>query len=493
MARIAFYKETAGAALKKRKAVAKKTREKLSKSLEEVHKTGRKKDGSPAKYKKAAAKKTAAKPPKAKAAEKAKTSFKAVKSSKSEPKQIKAKSEWGKGSKHEAQLVELLGDKVYEAGKNGRFVVHHYKKEKVATVTDSDSGDTKFFHGTGARGAARRYANHVANKATGKAKPKESKAAAPKGKEKNPSKYGYPTTGRKIDPDSRVAKLRAKGVSDDDIVDKIDKDVVDFTRGLKEGHGTSEIIAGSPGTGKSFLVERELGKENRGDTWERISGGAVTPRALYSFLYRNRNGKVLVLDDVDAFKNIDMVNMLKGALDSDLQEVSWESQGTRQKPKGMSEDDFYAQLDKELDASEAGDDDADNGVKKKKGGKKVAWKPPAKFKFTSKVVFITNKPMKKILNDPNIGAVASRSSKVDYDYDDRLIMTKLRKTWKHVEADKLPEDDRKRIFDMIETSYKKGNLQNISMRVMKNAINQKRTSGITWDRLQEMIEDGSLA
>lgn len=498
MARIAHYMEIAKAAPKKSgKKASKDTNDKRSKSLKEVHRTGVKKDGEKAKYKKAAAKTPAvkkasdkkAKPPDtAKAKKPAKVASKPTKP-KAGPKKSALLGEWGKGTKHEAQLVELLGDKVHEAGKNGRFVVHHYKKEKVATVTDSKSGEVKFFNGRGSKSAARRYADHVANSIEngGSRKPDKVK----KGKEKNANEHGYPTTGRKLDPDSLVSRLRDKGVSDDDIVDKIDKRVVQFTRGLKEDNGTSEIISGSAGTGKTFLVKQTLGADNLGKTWEHLAGGAVTARALYSFLYRNRDGKILVLDDVDAFKNLDMVNMLKGALDSDLQKVSWESQGTRTKPKGMSDEDFYSQLDRELEESEDGSDEDGKGSKKK--AKKQTWKPPSSFKFTSKVIFITNKPMKQIINDPHLGAVASRASRVDYDFDDRLIMTKLRKTWKHIEADKLPEEDRKRIFDMIEKSYKGGKAQNLTMRVMKNAIAQKKTSGMGWDDLQEMIDDGSLA
>ena len=48
-----------------------------------------------------------------------------------------------------------------------------------------------------------------------------------------------------------------------------------------------------------------------------LKGGSISTFGLYKFLYRNRNDKIIVLDDSDALlKDKAVVNMLKSAMDS---------------------------------------------------------------------------------------------------------------------------------------------------------------------------------
>lgn len=81
------------------------------------------------------------------------------------------------------------------------------------------------------------------------------------------------------------------------------------------------ILHGEGGIGKSVLTLNEVKKELKAEEWE-YSNGYTTPLALYDFLYKNRNKRVVILDDVEGvFDNHISLSILKGAL--------WDSDGKR--------------------------------------------------------------------------------------------------------------------------------------------------------------------
>jgi hypothetical protein len=100
----------------------------------------------------------------------------------------------------------------------------------------------------------------------------------------------------------------------------------DMTRAVKKGAVRAMIVSGPPGVGKSFGVEKVLGKH---DVMANIAGneklkkyevvkGAMSALGLYSKLYQYSDSKnILVFDDCDSVLLDDLsLNILKAALDS---------------------------------------------------------------------------------------------------------------------------------------------------------------------------------
>ena len=100
----------------------------------------------------------------------------------------------------------------------------------------------------------------------------------------------------------------------------------DMTRAVKKGAVRAMIVSGPPGVGKSFGVERVLGKH---DLMASVAGneklkkyevvkGAMSALGLYSKLYQYSDAKnILVFDDCDSVLLDDLsLNILKAALDS---------------------------------------------------------------------------------------------------------------------------------------------------------------------------------
>jgi hypothetical protein len=100
----------------------------------------------------------------------------------------------------------------------------------------------------------------------------------------------------------------------------------DMTRAVKKGAVRAMIVSGPPGVGKSFGVEKVLGKH---DVMANIANdqklkkyevvkGAMSALGLYSKLYQYSDAKnILVFDDCDSVLLDDLsLNILKAALDS---------------------------------------------------------------------------------------------------------------------------------------------------------------------------------
>ena len=100
----------------------------------------------------------------------------------------------------------------------------------------------------------------------------------------------------------------------------------DMTKAVKAGKVRSMIVTGPPGVGKSFGVEKVLGKH---DLMANVAGneklkkyevvkGAMSALGLYNKLYQYSDAKnILVFDDCDSVLLDDLsLNILKAALDS---------------------------------------------------------------------------------------------------------------------------------------------------------------------------------
>lgn len=160
----------------------------------------------------------------------------------------------------------------------------------------------------------------------------------------------------------------------------------EFVRMVADGTSPSLIVTGDGGLGKSFtiievlescglkdattqLIDGEIGAAHSGNSnFFYTIKGFSTAKALYRKLYENRN-RILLLDDVDVFKDPTAKLILKAALDSTGRRIiSWNSE----QPFG-SEDDL-----------------------------------PQQFEFKGGIIFITNTPSYKIDQ-----AIRTRSILVD--------------------------------------------------------------------------------
>lgn len=93
-----------------------------------------------------------------------------------------------------------------------------------------------------------------------------------------------------------------------------------ISKAVAENNIRSLIVSGTPGTGKSFGVEKimeEHSKKN-GTFYYTIIKGSITPILMFSTLWECRSkNSVLILDDCDsAFDDVETLNLLKAASDS---------------------------------------------------------------------------------------------------------------------------------------------------------------------------------
>ena len=97
-----------------------------------------------------------------------------------------------------------------------------------------------------------------------------------------------------------------------------------MARRIAEGGLPAIVIQGPPGLGKSFTVEREL-KRTKDDGDFDIIKGTVSGPGLYTALWNQAEGGVVVLDDCDVALGDEVcLNLLKTVLDSSEERiVSW--------------------------------------------------------------------------------------------------------------------------------------------------------------------------
>lgn len=216
----------------------------------------------------------------------------------------------------------------------------------------------------------------------------------------------------------------------------------------------SVIVSGSGGLGKSYTVKKtllEYGIEDysnvdysegmdRSYTFN-IMKGYTTAKALYSALYKN-NGGILVIDDMDsALENDTSISILKGALDSyDERSIAWNA-------STFSEKDNI----------------------------------PQKFNFTGSVIFITNKSSKSIDQ-----AIRSRSLIVDVSMTLDETIDRMRLIIDNESF--LPEYDRIIKEDAIAfiDEYKHA-AKELSLRSLITICKIRSTGNDDWKRMSEYI------
>ena len=165
---------------------------------------------------------------------------------------------------------------------------------------------------------------------------------------------GFPDRNIKIKVDSEAdyelagnAKITKREESDEETIERIRErfDILeDMTRAAKKGDVRAMIVTGPPGVGKSFGVEKVLGKHDLIATLgERkpkyqVVKGAMSAIGLYCKLYNYADkDNVLVFDDCDSVLLDDLsLNILKAALDSKKSRtIHWNTDSFKLRNEGV--------------------------------------------------------------------------------------------------------------------------------------------------------------
>ena len=149
--------------------------------------------------------------------------------------------------------------------------------------------------------------------------------------------------------DAGKSKVTAREETDEETIERLRErfDMLeDMTRATKKGDVRAMIVSGPPGVGKSFGVEKVLGKHDlladiAGDEKLRkyeVVKGAMSAIGLYCKLYKYADkDNVIVFDDCDSvFSDELSLNILKAALDSKkTRRIHWNTDSFKLRNEGV--------------------------------------------------------------------------------------------------------------------------------------------------------------
>ena len=236
----------------------------------------------------------------------------------------------------------------------------------------------------------------------------------------------------------------------------------DMTRAVKKGAVRAMIVSGAPGVGKSFGVEKVLGKhglmadianDEKLKKYE-IVKGAMSAIGLYSKLYEfSAEKNILVFDDCDSVLLDDLsLNILKAALDtSKKRTISWNTDSRLLRSEGV----------------------------------------PNSFEFKGGAIFITNINFANIKSkklQDHLAALESRCHYIDLTiHTEREKMLRI----KQIVGDGMlaeydfTEEQTKNIIEFIDANKKR--LRELSLRtVLKTADLMRSFPGNKWQRVAQI-------
>ena len=164
---------------------------------------------------------------------------------------------------------------------------------------------------------------------------------------------GFPDRNIKISVSSENAyrstgsEVHVREENDDEVIERLRErfDMLeDMTRATKKGDVRAMIVSGPPGVGKSFGVEKVLGKHeliaqlgDRPAKYEVVKG-AMSAIGLYVKLYKYADkDNVIVFDDCDSIFSDELsLNILKAALDSKkTRRIHWNTDSFKLRNEGV--------------------------------------------------------------------------------------------------------------------------------------------------------------
>jgi hypothetical protein len=149
--------------------------------------------------------------------------------------------------------------------------------------------------------------------------------------------------------DAGAARVTKREESDEDVIERMRERfqmLEDMTRACKKGSVRAMIVSGPPGVGKSFGVEKVLGKhdlladianDSKLKKYEVVKG-AMSAIGLYCKLFQYADKDcVIVFDDCDSVLLDDLsLNILKAALDSKKnRRICWNTDSYKLKNEGV--------------------------------------------------------------------------------------------------------------------------------------------------------------
>ena len=114
-----------------------------------------------------------------------------------------------------------------------------------------------------------------------------------------------------------------------------------MTKGIIGGNIRSLIISGAAGIGKTYGLDKMLKEAHENDVINYKSiNGKISGIGLYEQLWKNKDSNsVLLIDDVDVFSDMDILNLLKAALDTgETRKVCWSTASSYLEDKGIDKE-----------------------------------------------------------------------------------------------------------------------------------------------------------
>ena len=269
-----------------------------------------------------------------------------------------------------------------------------------------------------------------------------------------PSEDAY----EKVDAGTKVTKREE---SDEEVIDRMRErfDMLeDITKAAKKGTVRAMIVSGPPGVGKSFGVEKVLGKHDliatlgeKAPRYEVVKG-AMSAIGLYCKLYNYADkDNVLVFDDCDSVLLDDLsLNILKAALDSKKsRRIHWNTDSFKLRNEGV----------------------------------------PDSFEFKGSAIFITNikfdNVKSKKLRD-HLEALESRCHYIDLTIDtEREKMLRIKQITGDGMLDEyaLPEGTVDDIVDFVDVNKKR--LRELSLRTVLKVADLAKAFPDKWEAMAE--------
>jgi hypothetical protein len=281
---------------------------------------------------------------------------------------------------------------------------------------------------------------------------------------------GFPDRNIKIAVDSDGAfedagnaRVTKREESDEEVIERMRERfqmLEDMTRACKKGDVRAMIVSGPPGVGKSFGVEKVLGKH---DLLADIAGnsklkkyevvkGAMSAIGLYCKLFQYADKDcVIVFDDCDSVLLDDLsLNILKAALDSKKnRRIHWNTDSFKLKNEGV----------------------------------------PDSFEFKGSAIFITNikfdNVKSKKLRD-HLEALESRCHYIDLTIDserDKMLRIKQITRDGMLDAYELAEGMTEEIIEFIDTNKKR--LRELSLRTVLKVADLAKAFPDRWEAMAE--------
>ena len=203
----------------------------------------------------------------------------------------------------------------------------------------------------------------------------------------------------------------------------------------------SLVITGMPGLGKTFQVIAMLNEMGMREGWDYVHvKGRASAAGMFITLYENRD-KLVIFDDCDSvFRDVDAVNVLKGALDSyDRRVISW------------------------ISAKPLKDGDGDE--------------MPRSFTFTGQVIFISNMDISRI--DP---AIRSRAFVTDISLTNDQMIQRMRTLLKDIEP-KAPLSQKQEALDALIAAYERYSGVELNFRSLIKSIRIRQAGFGNWKQM----------